>query len=307
MRVLVTGGAGYLGTVVTKHLIDRGYETTVFDSLLHGGDALVPYFGYSNFRFTKGDIRDARQVKAACMDQDVVIHLAAIVGLPACAADKRLAEQTNFEGSLNVLLACTHQRVLYSSTVSVYGEVLSGLCTEETPAKPLSLYGETKSKAETALMRHTRCTAFRFPTVFGVSPRMRLDLMPNQLTYQAVKDRYAVIYEPEVKRTFIHVQDVARAFTFAIDNPHTEGQIYNPGDESLNISKRGLCDLIKTETGANFFFAEVGSDGDKRNYTLSFDKIRNAGYSTTVSLQQGIREVARAAAAIAVRNPHCNI
>jgi len=309
MNILVTGGAGYIGTTLVPMLLAKGHEVTVFDHLLWRGDVLIPFFRNPRFHFIKGDVRDEKAVYDACTGKDVVIHLAAIVGLPACAADPKLAQETNYEGSVNVGRACQRgQHVLYGSTGSNYGEVLTGVCTEETPLKPLSVYGTTKTDAERYLMATTECTAFRFATAFGLSPRLRLDLLVNDVTTQAVNSKFSVIYEAWFRRTFIHVHDMARAFLFAIEHrAEMQGQVYNVGSEVLNHSKRDICDMIQKKTGAYFHYAEVGSDGDKRNYSVSYEKIKRLGYETTISVEQGIDELVKAMPAIKILNPYANV
>ena len=309
MNILVTGGAGYIGTTLVPMLLAKGHEVTVFDRLLWRGDVLIPFFRNPRFHFIKGDVRDEKAVYDACTGKDVVIHLAAIVGLPACAADPKLAQETNYEGSVNVGRACQRgQHVLYGSTGSNYGEVLTGVCTEETPLKPLSVYGTTKTDAERYLMATTECTAFRFATAFGLSPRLRLDLLVNDVTTQAVNSKFSVIYEAWFRRTFIHVHDMARAFLFAIEHrAEMQGQVYNVGSEVLNHSKRDICDMIQKKTGAYFHYAEVGSDGDKRNYSVSYEKIKRLGYETTISVEQGIDELVKAMPAIKILNPYANV
>jgi nucleoside-diphosphate-sugar epimerase len=309
MKLLITGGAGYLGTAfLAQHT--GAYDITVFDNLLHGGDALIPYFHDVNFHFIKGDIRDKRAVEDAIKGKDVIIHLAAIVGLPACEAHRETAEQVNYQGSWNVAMATmrTGQRVIYASTVSVYGRVENEVCTEKTYTTPLSHYGQTKLRAERCLIEYgAETTAFRFPTAFGVAPRMRNDLMVNDLTYQAVKNGGGVVYEPDARRSFIHVRDVTRALEMAIDCPRMSKHTYNPGDESLNVTKRELSGLISKETGAKFHFADVGHDGDQRDYEISFDKIKKEGYQTAITLERGIHELAEAAKVMRTRNPYGNI
>jgi len=307
MKLLITGGAGYIGTAFLKYHTGA-YDITVLDNLMHGGDALIPFFSDVNFHFIKGDIRDERVLRDAIKGKDVIIHLAAIVGLPACEADRKLAEETNYKASFEISIASQYQRVLYASTVSVYGKVENEVCTEKTYTRPLSHYGQTKRRAEMAIMDYgRRATAFRFPTAFGVAPRMRTDLMPNDLTFQAVKTGGMVVYEPDVRRTFIHVRDISRAFEMGINQESTVGQILNPGDESLNVTKRQLANIICQETGAKVHFGDTGHDGDARDYEVSFEKIKNLGYKTAVSLEQGVREVAKAAQAMNLRNPYSNV
>lgn len=306
-KILITGGAGYLGSAFLKHH-QGAYDITVFDNLLHGGDALIPYFSDRNFHFVKGDVRDSREFADVIKGKDVIIHLAAIVGLPACEANRQMAKEVNGGGAstLAIQLMGSSQRVIYASTVSVYGKVKEGIVTELTPAAPLSLYGETKLGAEIALLEYAKeTTAFRFPTLFGVAPRMRTDLMINDLTYQAVKNGGAVVFEPEVRRTFLHVRDAVRAIEMAIDR-HLTG-LYIPGGEQGNVTKRRLAEIIGSLTGAKFHFAPIGHDGDARDYEVSFEKIKALGYKTSVPLWQGIQEVADAALVMSVRNPYTNV
>jgi nucleoside-diphosphate-sugar epimerase len=309
MRILVTGGAGFIGTTLVPMLLAKGHEVTVFDRLLWRGDVLIPFFRNPRFHFIKGDVRDEKAVYDACTGKDVVIHLAAIVGLPACAADPKLAQETNYEGSVNVGRACQRgQHVLYGSTGSNYGEVLTGVCTEETPLKPLSVYGTTKTDAERYLMATTECTAFRFATAFGLSPRLRLDLLVNDFTYTAVRQKSMIVYEPGFMRTFIHVYDMARAFVFAIEHrKEMAGNVYNIGSESMNFSKKDVCDIIHKETGAYFHFAAIGEDGDKRNYVVSYAKVKSLGYDTTITVQEGVKELVRAMPALKIVNPYANV
>lgn len=315
MKILVTGGAGYVGTTLIPSLLLNGFDTTVFDSLMYKGDVLLPFFRNPKFHFIKGDVRDARQVEDACKDKDVVIHLAAVVGLPACREHPELAEATNYGGTVNVSKACSKEQfILFGSTGSNYGEIKDALvngtiCTEETPLNPLSTYGTTKTRAEKFLLENnTNCTAFRFATAFGLSPRMRTDLLINDFTFQAVRSKFAVVYEASFQRTFIHVYDMARSFLFAIENhDRMVSNAFNVGSEKMNLSKREVCDIIAIKTGAQFHFAEVGSDGDKRNYIVSFKKIKNLGYDTTITVEEGVDELVKGLQVLKVSNHYSNV
>lgn len=308
LNVLVTGGAGYIGTTLVPMLLERGYRVTVVDKLLFGGTPIIPFFRYPNFHFTKGDIRDKVLMHKLVNDQDIVIHLAAIVGFPACAANPELAESTNVGGTR--VLAQTvsrNQYVLFGSTGSNYGAVPSGFCTEETPLTPLTLYGATKTEAEQIILEETTSTAYRFATAFGVSPRLRLDLLVNDFTHQAIRQKSLVVYEASYMRTFIHVRDMARSFLFAIENySKMRGQIYNVGGKKLNHSKKEVCEMIAKATGAYIHFADVGKDADQRNYKVSYKKIRALGFEPTITVRAGIQELVRALAAVQVYNPHVN-
>jgi nucleoside-diphosphate-sugar epimerase len=308
MRILVTGGAGYIGTCLVPLLLERGYDVTVFDALLYGGEPLLPFFRDPRFTFVKGDIRERDSLARTVPGHDVIIHLAAIVGFPACREDPVLAQSTNVGGTRNLAeIATDDQYVLFGSTGSNYGALVDEICTEETPLNPLSIYGKTKTEAERLLMERRNTTAYRFATAFGISPRLRLDLLINDLTYQAVRQKYIVVYEADFMRTFIHVADIARSFLFAIDNAdQMRGQIYNVGNESLNFSKREVCELIAAKTDAYIHYADVGEDADKRNYTVSYAKIREAGFGTISSVEDGIDELVAALQAIRIQNPHSN-
>jgi nucleoside-diphosphate-sugar epimerase len=309
VKVLVTGGAGYIGTTLIPLLLERGHAVTVYDSLTYGGDPLLPYFRKPTFEFVFGDVRNRQDLETACRGKDVVIHLAAIVGFPACRKDPELAASVNVDGTRNVVAATSgEQLVLFGSTGSNYGALVDAVCTEETPLNPVSVYGKTKTKAEQILMESGRGIAYRFATAFGVSPRMRLDLLVNDFVYQAVTQKYAVVYESHFMRTFIHVEDMARAFLFAIDNiGRMKGQVYNIGSEGMNYSKRHVCDMIHAATGAYFHYADIGEDADKRNYIVSYSKVGSLGYRTTVGIEEGIRELVSAYRAIHIRNPYSNV
>ena len=310
MKILVTGGAGFIGTTLVPMLLDLQHDVTVFDSLMYRGDVLIPFFRRNGFHFIKGDVRDAEAVAAACEGKDVVIHLAAIVGLPACRENPELAEAVNYGGSVNVSKGASdaHALVIFGSTGSNYGEVVNQICTEETPLNPLSIYGTTKTRAEQYIMEHNNAIAFRFATAFGLSPRLRLDLMVNDFTNLALKQKYLVVYESWFMRTFIHVHDMCRAFVFAITHRDKMlGKVYNIGSDKMNFSKRDICDIIKAQTGAYFHYADVGEDGDKRNYVVSYDKVKAIGYDTTITVQDGVKELVNALQVIKINNPYANV
>ena len=219
-KILITGGAGYVGTTLIPLLLEREYEVTVIDSLIfNNGDRLIPFLSDKNFSFVKGDVRNLDLLKSLVQDKEIIIHLAAYVGFTICrlkGESESYSVNTQATQDLVDMLE-DDQYLLFGSTGSNYGEVI-GLCTEETPLNPLSIYGKTKTEAEKIVMSRENSTAFRFATAFGISPRMRLDLLVNDLTYKAVTEGYAVIYESHFLRTFIHVRDLAKSFVFAIDN-----------------------------------------------------------------------------------------
>lgn len=308
LKVLVTGGAGYVGTSLIPQLLSKGYEVTIFDYLLFGGDAILPFFRNPNFRFIKEDIRHESELKAVVKDKDVIIHLAAIVGYPACRKNPILAETVNFDGTkiLSKLLS-KDQLVLFASTGSNYGTI-DEICTEETPLNPLSLYGQTKTLAEAHLLENNSTIAYRFATAFGVSPRLRLDLLINDFTYKAVTQGYLVVYEKHFIRTFIHVYDMGRAFVHAIQNADKmKGNVYNIGSDKMNYSKEDICAIIEKKTKAYIHYADIGEDTDKRNYTVSYKKIGKLGFDATITVEKGVDELIGALRAIEYKTPYSNV
>ena len=310
-KIFITGGAGYIGTSLIPLLLENGHKITVYDSLMfNNGDKLIPFITNPNFNFIEGDIRDFEKLSKYIKGHDVVIHLAALVGFPIC---REKGEQESYEvnvvGTENVINAMTDdQYLLLGSTGSNYGEVLD-ICTEETPLNPLSIYGKTKTEAEKLVLERNNSTAFRFATAFGVSPRLRLDLLVNDLTYKSLKEGYAVIYESHFMRTFIHVKDMARVFLFAIENQEQmKNHVFNVGSNKMNYSKKEVCELIKNKvSNAYFNYADVGEDADKRNYIVSYEKINSLGFDTTISLEDGISELLKTIPLIKTSSPYFNV
>lgn len=309
MKILVTGGAGYIGCVLVPMLLEQGYKVRVLDNLMYNGLGLLPHFRNPRFEFLKGDIRDPQIVRDSVKDCDVIIHLAAIVGFPACRKYPDLAKSVNVGGTRIIAQAAGRERlILFASTGSNYGALEHEVCTEDTPLNPLSLYGKTKTAAELYLLDNCNTIAYRFATAFGLSPRMRLDLLINDFVYTAVKLRYLVVYEAHFMRSFIHVYDIARAFLFAIENAdRMKGQVFNVGSESMNYSKAQVCEIIRKKVDYYLHYANVGEDADKRNYVVSYKKISSLGYNTTVTIEQGIDELVRALQIVEVRNPYANV
>ena len=307
-KILITGGAGYVGTVLVSQLLMQDYKVRVFDNLMQGGAQLIPFFGSKNFEFQKGDIRNIEDVKKAVEGQDVIIHLAAIVGYPACRKDPALAEDVNVGGTKNLVsVVSANQKIIFSSTGSNYGAV-EDICTEETPLNPLSLYGQTKTIAEKFLTDRGNAIVYRFATGFGVSPRLRLDLLVNDFAYKAQTEGYLVVYEKNFRRTFIHVQDMARAFIFGIENfDKMNNQVFNVGSESLNCSKEDICEVLKKRIKLYVHYAEVGNDEDKRDYTVSYKKINSLGYQTAITLEEGIDSLLEAFKVLSIKNQYSNV
>jgi nucleoside-diphosphate-sugar epimerase len=309
MKVLVTGGAGYVGSLLVPMLLENGVAVRVLDSLRFGGGSLLPHFRNPRFTFVQGDIRDEATVQTALKGVDGVVHLAAIVGFPACKKEPSLAQETNVDGTIN-LIKQRHpdQPIVFASTGSNYGHVENGICTEETPLGPLTIYGRTKTRAEELLREAGNVVIFRFATAFGLSPRLRLDLLINDFVYSALKRNFLLIYEKDFKRTFIHVHDMARSFMFALDHmDRMRDQVYNVGSENMNKSKIEIAHLIKERFDYFLEVAQNGEDPDKRNYEVSYAKICAAGYHTTISVEDGIDEMIRGLRVIEVANPYCNV
>jgi len=294
-RVLVTGGAGYIGSVLVDSLINRKYDVTVVDNLMYKQTSLTQYCQLPNFKFVKGDVRDWNMMQPLVDEADIIIPLACIVGMPACKKYPELTQDTN-QTAIEWLARNTRddQKIIFPTTNSGYGIGQDGIhCTEETPLKPISLYGVTKVKAEEALLQRGNAVTFRLATVFGMSPRMRLDLLVNDFTYKAFKDKYIVLFESHFKRNFIHIRDVIKAFLFAIDRfDQMKGKAYNVGLSTANISKKELCEAIK-QFIPDFYIAEseINEDPDKRNYMVSNAKLESLGWMPSFSLKDGIQEL----------------
>jgi nucleoside-diphosphate-sugar epimerase len=299
-RILVTGGLGYLGSIMCEHLLDAGYAVTALDNLMYGSGQQGLYHLCANpaFDFIKGDVRDEAVMRPALKNAGAIVHLAGIVGAAACDRDPILATSVNLE-SVKLLdrLRSPNQLVIYPNTNSGYGATSgASYCTEETPLEPISLYGRTKVDAESVLLNSRNAVALRLATVFGVSPRMRLDLLVNHFVHAAVKDGYLVIFEKEFKRNYVHVRDVADCVLHVLKNSAGMiGKPFNLGLDSANLSKEELALRVK-EYVPNFYihFAPIGQDPDKRNYIVSSARLREAGFEAKRSLDAGIRELMKA-------------
>ena len=309
MRILVTGGAGYVGSALVPMLLEQGHRVRVLDTLKFGGQGLLPCCAHRHFELMKGDVCDPAAAPKALDSVDAIIHLAAIVGYPACKKEPHVAQATNVDGTANLLRhRKPDQRFLFASTGSIYGSVPDYVCNENTPRTPITLYGETKAKAEELVLNAGNGLAYRFATAFGVSNRMRLDLMPNDFTYQAVRNRNLIVYEGGFKRTFVHVRDMARSFMFALEKwDDVKDDVYNVGHESMNFTKEDVARKIMEHVDYYLHFAEVGSDADQRNYEVSYEKIRKKGFETTIDLDRGVAELVRAAQLIEFQNPYANV
>ena len=295
LHVLVTGGAGYLGSVLCERLLAAGYRVTAVDDLMYQQRSLLHLCANPYFDFVLGDARDKELMQRLVKEADVLIPLAAIVGAPACDRDPLLARSVNLE-AVRLLndLRSAQQPIIYPTTNSGYGTQSGDLfCTEDTPLQPISIYGQTKSQAEAELLEAHNVITLRLATVFGMSPRMRLDLLVNHFVYAAITDGYLVVFEKNFKRNYIHIRDVSDCFVHCIDNfKRMAGRPYNAGLDAANLSKEELALKIKAYV-PNFYihFAQVGSDPDKRNYVVSNQRLREAGFEARRSLDDGIREL----------------
>ncbi len=294
-KVLVTGGAGYLGSILVPALLARDYEVTVLDNFMFGQNTLLDCCMNDKFSIVRGDARDEKVLGELMRDKDIIIPLAAIVGAPMCNIDKVGAQTINFEAVQTMIsLRSKDQIIIYPTTNSGYGIGEKGkFCTEETPLNPISLYGVTKVQAEQAVLEAGNSLTFRLATVFGMSPRMRLDLLVNDFTHRAYTDRAVVIFEGHFKRNYIHIRDVARAFIHGIENfDSMKNQAYNVGLSDANLSKLELCEVIREQLPSfEFLEAPIGQDPDKRDYIVSNEKIEKTGFKPQYSLEMGIKEL----------------
>ena len=294
-KILVTGGAGYLGSSMVPYLLSLGHKVTVLDNFMFKQSSLNHCCYHPDFSIIKGDIREENTIKPLLKVVDVVIPLAALVGAPLCTLDPVGATTTNRDAiRLMLKLISKDQIILMPTTNSAYGTGdKDNFCNENSPLRPISQYAIEKVEIEKELMQHSNSISFRLATVFGMSPRMRVDLLVNDFTYRAVYDRFVVLFESHFKRNYIHVRDVSRVFLHALNNfDSMRGEIYNVGLSDANVSKKELCELIKVQL-PDFVFveAQVGKDPDQRNYNVSNNKIESTGYKPEFSLDLGIKEL----------------
>ncbi len=294
-RILVTGGAGYLGSVMVPALLAEGHAVTVLDSLIFGQDPLLDCCHHETFDFIKGDIADTALMESLVPRFDTVIPLAAIVGAPACKINPTLTRLVNHDAYLHLIkILSPAQRVVFPTTNSGYGiGEKDAYCTEESPLRPLSEYGRCKVEIEQAFLERGNAVSFRLATVFGISPRMRMDLLVNDFTYRAYKDRCIILFEEHFRRNYIHVRDVTQAFLLALSRyDDMRGQAFNVGLSSANLTKRQLCEKIKEHVPEFYIHcAAVGEDPDKRDYLVSNAKIEALGWRPAHDLDRGIREL----------------
>ena len=297
MKILVTGAAGYIGSVLVPILLKNGHEIIAIDNFMYKQTSLLECCHYKNLTLINGDVRNTALLETNLKTVDAIIPLACLTGAPLCDKDPITAKWVNFEAIKTILeKRSPSQVIIFPTTNSGYGVGEKGIhCTEDTPLRPVSLYGKLKVEIEKIILESGNSMTFRFATVFGVSPRMRLDLLVNDFTYRAYYDRFIVLFEAHFKRNYLHVRDAARAFVYGLENfDPMKGEAYNVGLSDANISKAELCEVIKTHI-PNFYFseAEIGEDVDKRDYIVSNEKIENAGFKTEHSLSYGIQELVK--------------
>ena len=295
MKILITGAAGYIGSVLVPILLQKGHEVIAVDNFMYKQTSLLECCHFDKFTLINEDVRNAVLIEQQLKKVDAILPLACLTGAPLCDKDPITARAVNFE-AIKTILAKRNpdQMVIFPTTNSGYGVGEEGIhCTEETPLRPVSLYGQLKVEIEKIILESGNSITFRFATVFGVSPRMRLDLLVNDFTYRAYHDRFIVLFEAHFKRNYLHVRDAARAFIYGLENfEQMKGEAYNVGLSDANISKAELCKVIKEQL-PNFYFteAEIGEDVDKRDYIVSNKKIEAAGFKTEHSLSYGIKEL----------------
>ena len=310
MKIFVTGGAGYLGSVFVPQLLSQGHKVVVLDNFMYRQSPLLDCCANKNFTVVRGDVRDKAVVANCLKGTEAIFPLACLTGAPLCSRDPEAAQAVIVD-AVKILLSLRskNQMVVYPTTNSGYGIGQKDKnCTEDTPLKPVSLYGKLKCEAEKMILDAGSAITFRLATAFGVSPRMRLDLLVNDFTYRAVYDRFVVLFEAHFKRNYIHVRDVANAFLFALDHfDQMKNEAYNVGLSNANLSKFELCEEIKKHV-KEFYFVEskIGEDPDKRDYLVSNKKIEKAGFKPQFSLSDGIAELVKGYQ-IVKRNQYANI
>ena len=294
MKILITGGSGYLGSVMTDVFLSNGYEVTILDNLMYNQTSSIVYSHHKSFKFIYGDVRNHELLKELVLQNDIIIPLAAIVGFPACDRDKQLATQINYD---HVKVVCdvakeNNKRVVYPNTNSGYGIGENGECTEESPLNPISHYGVTKVNAEREVLG-IGGISLRLATVFGTSPRMRMDLLVNEFVYKAMSDKSIVLFEKHFVRNYIHIRDVALVFLKMIEEYTTHnGEVFNVGLSSANLTKQQLCETIQKHIPSfSIFHNDNYEDPDKRDYVVSNKKLESKGWTPMYSLDDGIYEL----------------
>lgn len=302
VRFGVTGGAGFVGNVLIRKILNMGFQVTCMDNFNKGTcDSLLGVVNNSNFSFFQGDVCNKSDCEKLAKKSDVIIHLAAIVGFPACKRQPVLSHEVNVNGTRNIVESLSpRQRIVFASTGSVYG-ALNDVCTEDSPLNPQSEYGIQKKLAEDIVSNHPNSVSFRFATALGVSPSMRVNLLANDFCFQALTNKCLTIFEADFRRTFIHVEDMARAFYFGATNKMLH-KVYNCGDNNLNCTKRQLAEMIKEKTGCFVTYGEIGTDLDKRDYEVSYDRLNSEGFYCERNLSEGIDEILKAVPLLKIKH-----
>ena len=311
MKILITGAAGYLGSIMVPRLLQEGYEVLAVDSFMYHQTSLLDCCNHSNFQMVRGDCRNVDLIKKCLAGVDAIFPLACLTGAPLCSRDPIGAQTIIVDAVRDLLkLRSKQQVIIYPTTNSGYGIGESGkFCTEESPLRPVSLYGKVKCDVEKLLLDDGQAITYRLATVFGVSPRMRTDLLVNDFVLRAVRDRAIVLFEADFKRNYLHVRDVAEAFIYGLKNfDKMKNEPYNVGLSEANISKRELCEEIKRQV-PNLYYVEakIGEDPDKRDYIVSNAKIEAAGFKTRFGLQDGITELIKAYNILPAVRPFGNV
>ena len=294
MKVLVTGGAGYIGSILVPELMKAGHDVTVIDNYMYRQNSLLNNCYEDRFKIIRADVRDNEIIKRELNTHDVIIPLAAIVGMPACKRNPKMAIEVNYEAIRYIArMKSKDQLLLFPNTNSGYGQGEGAVCTEESQLNPISVYGITKVDAEKAVRDVENSVVFRLATVFGVSPKMRLDLLVNDFTYRAWNDGYIVVFEGHFKRNYVHIRDVARLFEWSIKNwGNVSNDVFNFGLSNANLSKLQLAELVHTQIPNLIVHEIIGpQDPDQRNYIVLNDKIESRGFAASISIQKGIDEL----------------
>ncbi len=308
-KILVTGAAGYIGSVLTKKLLEKDYEVTALDNFFYNQTSLLDCTVYKNLNLINGDVRDHQLLKKLITKADIIIPLAALVGAPICNKYPEMSHEINHKSSLNIFESkSNNQRIIMPTTNSAYGTGnKNNYCDENSDLRPISTYAEQKVELENYLMKLQNTTSLRLATVFGPSPRMRLDLLVNDFTFRAYKDQFIVLYESSFKRNYIHVNDIANVFLFCIENEKTNNEVFNVGLSDTNISKLELCQRIKKFVpNLNIIESQYKKDPDQRNYIVSNAKIEKTGFKTKYSLDDGILSLLKSFEIIGKMN-HSNV
>ena len=310
MNILVTGGAGYIGSILVPSLLSKGHKVNVIDNFLFGQQSLLDCCNNENLEIIRGDVRDQNLLLREINKADCILPLACLTGAPICSKDPFGAKQINFDQIKFIAEnKSKDQMLIFPCTNSGYGVGEEGVfCDENTPMRPVSLYGKLKVEIDSYLLNRGDSVTFRFATIFGSSPRMRLDLLVNDFTYRAIVDKTVVLFEPHFKRNYLHVRDAAQAFVHTMDNySKMVGEPFNVGLSDANLSKKELCDRIKIEIPSfQYVISEIGKDPDQRDYIVSNEKIEATGFKTKTSLNEGIQELIKSFQIIR-RNQFSNI